>query len=72
MQLICVVPFVSADNGGPVARGKEPFLCFHFHFVSLLSFFFLISQLNLISEENLSLKEMLSLRSSSTFYSIKL
>ena len=20
--------FVSADNGGPVARGKEPFLCF--------------------------------------------
>ena len=21
MQLICVVPFVSADNGGPVARG---------------------------------------------------
>ena len=62
--------FVSADNGGPVARGKEPFLCSFLcsrAFVKVcFHFFFLISQLNLISDENLSLKEMLSLRTSST------
>ena len=66
--------FVSADNGGPVARGKEPFLCFLCPvelkcraFVKIcFHFFFSLSQLNLISGENLSLKEMLSSHTPST------
>ena len=27
LSAACVVRLISADNGGPVARGKEPFLC---------------------------------------------
>ena len=67
--------FVSADNGGPVAWGKEPFLCSFLCPVELkcrafvkicFHFFFSLSQLNLISGENLSLKEMLSSHTPST------
>ena len=67
--------FVRADNGGPVARGKEPFqsvvfsVLFNRNLELSLRFgfiFFLISKLNLISGENLSLKEVLSSHTSST------
>ena len=66
--------FLSADNGGSVARGKERFLCSFLcpvllkyrAFVKICFHFFLISQLNLISGKNLSLNEMLSLHTSST------
>ena len=58
---------ISADNGGPVARGKEPFLCSFldieiskFRKDLLLCFFG--HKLNLISGENSPLKEMLSLQ----------
>ena len=59
---------ISADNGGPVARGKAPFLC-SFNFLTLKSrnfvkicFYFFCHNLNFISGENSPLKEMLSLQ----------
>ena len=62
---------ISADNGGPVARGKAPFLSsFLDNFVKIL-FYFFCHKLNLISGENLPLKETLSLQNH-FFYSIKL
>ena len=65
---------ISADNGGPVARGKVPFLCSFLHIEiskfrkDLLLFF--CHKLNLISGENPPLKETLSLQNH-LFYSIQ-
>ena len=65
---------ISADNGGPVARGKEPFLC---SFLDIeiskfrKDFLFFCHKFNLISGENSPLKEMLSLQNN-LFYSTKL
>ena len=66
---------ISADNGGPVARGKAPFLC-SFLDIEISKFrkdllFFFGHKLNLISGENPPLKETLSLQNH-LFYSIKL
>ena len=62
---------ISADNGGPVARGKARFLCsFLDNFVKIF-FNFFCHKLNLISGENPPLKETLSLQNH-LFYSIKL
>ena len=71
--------FVSADNRGPVARGKAPFLCSFLCPIQLKSrvfvkicFDFFCHKLNLISEKNSPVKEMLSLQNHLHFYSIKL
>ena len=58
MQLLL---FLSADNGGPVALGKAPFL-FSFRKIEFSSFRKDLLKLNLISGENSPLKEMLSLQ----------
>ena len=66
---------ISADNGGPVARGKAPFLC-RFLDIEISKFrkdlllIFFCHKLNLISGENSPLKEMLSLHRNHLFYSI--
>ena len=67
---------ISADIGGPVARGKAPFLCSFLgieisKFRNDLLLFFFCHKLNLISGENSPSKETLSLQNH-LFYSIKL
>ena len=67
--------FNKADNGGPVARGKAPFLCtfLDIEISKLRKDLLLIifcHKLNLISGENSLLKEMLSLHRNHLFYSI--
>ena len=67
---------ISVDNGGPVARGKAPFLSSFLDieiskFRKDLLLFFFCHKLNLISVKNSPLKEMLSLQNH-LLYSIKL
>ena len=75
----CVLLFVSADNGGPVARGKAPLLCSFLCPIELKSrvlrkicFYFFCHKLNLFSGANSPLKGMLSLQNHLDLYSIKL
>ena len=68
---------ISADNGGPVAGDKAPFLCsfLDIEISKILKHLLLYSfghKLNLISGENSPLKEVLSLHRNHPFYSIKL
>ena len=67
VQLVLFFNFISADNSGPVSRGKSPFLCSFLDikiskFRKDLLLFFFCHKLNLISEENSPFKEMLSLQ----------